>query len=329
MPGQYFQTPTASTAFAGAQVGTMQNFSGGALPWNPTPSPPPTSAAGLSANYASEYQKSLAMNQTNYQNILSGYQNLINQQSQGYQELYNSTLGTLNNAESGQKTAIDDQSKYDLSKTTSSLISRGLGNSTVQEAMASGVEANRVRRQNELTGQFAQMRAGYQSQLGQNQLSNLAGLTQAQLGFMNSVQAQYPDAGMYAQLAQQFGQADAMRGRNNSGGSSVSSSGFGSSGVGGPRLGYTPAPTPNLGGSNYAAPLSTGGSGYSMMGNPAAATSWNTPTWDNSSYFNSLGTGGFMGAVRDNFSAAPAQYDYSGGADFNVPEYDYSGGADF
>lgn len=327
MPPTFFQVPTGSTAFAGAQVGTMQNFVGGQLPWNPNPSPPPTSAAGLTANYASEYQKSLAMNQANYQNILTGYQNLIAQQSQGYQELYNSTLGTLNNAENAQKTSINDESKYDLSKTTSSLIARGLGNSTVQEAMASGVEANRVRRQNELAGQFAQTRASYQSQLGQNQLQNLAGLTQAQLGFMNSVQAQYPDAGMYAQLAQQFGQADALRAASkHGGGSTISSSGYGSSGIGGPRLGYTPAPTPSYSGAAYN-PNPMGGGGYMGPVNAPAASSWTAPSWDNSSYFNSLSGGGWMGDVVNNFSQPSGGY--SGGADFNVPEFAYSGGADF
>lgn len=321
----YFSPPTAGAAFAGAQVGTMQNFVGGALPWNPTPSPAPTSAAGVAANYQSEYAKSLAMNQANYNNILTGYQNLISQQSQGYQELYNSVLGTLNNAESGRKTEIGDMAKAELGQATQSAINRGLGNTTVQNALASGVEANKQRRLNSLTGEFAQMRSSYQQQLGQNQLANLAALTRGQLDFMNSVQAQYPDAGMYGALAQKFGEAAAMRGRDGGGGS-VSSGGLSGGGgmrMPGPKVGYVPAPTPNVGGGYYQAPLSTGGGGgYNWMASQGnSGGSWNVPSWDNSSYYQSLA--GDPAAMAESAVTAGASVPYA------ESEYLYSGGGDF
>lgn len=318
----FFQAPTAGAAFAGAQVGTMGNFTPAAsLPWNPTPSPAPTSAAGLAANYQSEYMKSLAMNQANYNNIMSGYQNLISQQAQGHKELYNSVLGTLSGAEESRKVDIGDMAKAEHGQMTQSLINRGLGNTTVQEAVASGVEANKQRRLNSLTGEFAQMRAGYQSQLGQNQLSGLAALTRSQLDFMNSIQAQYPDAGMYGSLAQRFAEADALRGGGGSGSYSVSSGGLaggGGMGMPGPKVGYVPSPAPNVGGGYYQPPVSTGG-GYGMMGAPAPAMggggNWNVPSWDNSAYFASQ-QGQALGGAGAGFIPETSEYLYSGGGDF-------------
>jgi hypothetical protein len=76
-----------------------------------------------------------------------------------------------------------------------------------------GISLDQSKAQTALANQIAQLYAGYQSNLGlaglnyQNQaaMQNTA-LNSQQLGWMNSVNAGYPQAGMYAQLAQMYGQ---------------------------------------------------------------------------------------------------------------------------
>lgn len=170
--------------------------------------------------------------------------------TRGYNDLSSAVLGGIQNI--GQERARD----IDLGYTTASgdlaqqMVSRGLGNSTVQGAMQRGLAFDRQRSQNALAEQVAGLRAGYQSQLGQaglaqrqqqlmaenaqrnlglsydaqaalqlaNQgnlglgyqqqaLNNETNLGLDQLRFMNSVSAPYPQAGLYAQLAQMFGAA--------------------------------------------------------------------------------------------------------------------------
>lgn len=306
----YVFGPGAPLAFAGAPAGNASTFIGGALPWDSTPSPAPTSLPGLTANYQSEYAKSMNMNAANYGNILAGYQNLIAQQNTGYTNLYNTVMNQLQGAETSRKTEIGDMAKSELGSASQSLIDRGLGNTTVQSAVSSGVEANKQRRLTEVANQFAQMRAGYQQQLGQAQLGNIAGLSKAQLDFMNSVNAGYPDAGMYGQLAMMFGQAagagaggyDKGRGPGYTGPSMP----YGGFGLGGPKLGYTPAASPYFGGSGFnPAPVSTGGS-YNMMGAPAAFENWNVPNGSYADAFGQSSYGGLAGGLASQFTGGMA-----------------------
>lgn len=327
MAGQYVFGGGAPLGFAGAPVGSMNTFIGGDLPWNATPSPAPTSLPGLTANYQSEYAKSLGMNQANYQNILAGYQNLISQQNTGYQNLYNTVLGQLAGAETSRNTEIQDAAKAELGKETQSLINRGLGNTTVQQAVASGVDANKQRRLTEVANQFAQMRAGYQYQIGSAQLGNLAGLSRAQLDMMERVNAGYPDAGMYGQLAGMFGQAagiGAGADRNRGGGTSYGT--YGGMGLGGPRLGYTTAPSAGVPQASYTPAVSTGG-GYNWM----AGAGVQSPYPESGSFYGQntySDYGGLAGAYTPDYgglaTAASGAADYGGLAGLAYG-YDYGG----
>jgi hypothetical protein len=217
---------------------------GGQLPWGAAP-PPPTSAAGLTANYQQNYQNALGMNQSNYQNILQGYQNTIASQNAGYSSLYSDVMGTISGIERGRADAINADSRAFMGGQTQSLIDRGLGNTTVQSAVASGVEADRARRMNELSGQMAGIRGQYQSQLGLAQLGAVGGLQSRQLDWMNSVSAAYPDAGMYGQMALQYGATDAARRaaeQIGAAGDAAASGGGAGAGMPAPRVGYTPQP---------------------------------------------------------------------------------------
>jgi hypothetical protein len=173
----------------------------------------------LGSSYAGSYNNALAMNQANYANILKGYQDTLAGQTSaqqaiqsGYTDLYNNVLGSIAGVGQSQQTAINDQYARATGALSQQLTDRGLGNTTVAPNLQRGVEADRAKASNDLAGTIAQLRASYMSQLGQAGLGfgeraygQNAALAQNQLGFMNSVNSPYPDAGLYSQLAQQYG----------------------------------------------------------------------------------------------------------------------------
>src|SRR6185436_14194491 len=187
----------------------MANYNiGGNLPFS-----------GGGKDYASAYNAALQMNSTNYNNILAGFQQTAaqNQQVQqgiqaGYNRLEGDVLGGIQGIDLAQRQAISDQYARDRGKASQQLINRGLGNSTVQSAIDRGLIYDREKANVALTGQTQGINAQYRSQLG------LAGLDYAsraaaantaqanqQLQWMNSVNAAYPNASMYAQMAQMKG----------------------------------------------------------------------------------------------------------------------------
>lgn len=188
----------------------------GGLPW---------SGGGASGDYASAYNAALSMNQQNYNNILAGYQQTLgnqvqaqNQISQGYNQLASDVRGTIAGVGGAQQQAINDQYAQAAGQATQDLVNRGLGNTTVQSSVLRGYGLDRAKAQVALGDQMAQLQAGYQSQLGlaglnyQNQAAMQAtGQANQQLGWMNSVNAAYPDVGQYANLAMQAGAAQQNR----------------------------------------------------------------------------------------------------------------------
>src|SRR5688572_24442154 len=87
------------------------------------------------SDYNSAYNNALAMNQSNYNNILQGYQqaiasNTTAQQaiSSGYNDLYNEVMGKLQGQGEAASRRINDASAQFLSAQTQSQIDRGLGN---------------------------------------------------------------------------------------------------------------------------------------------------------------------------------------------------------
>lgn len=174
----------------------------------------------LGASYASAYKNALAMNQANYSNVLKGYQDTMAGQtsaqdaiSRGYTDLTNNVLGVIQGVGQSQQQAINDQYAQATGQLSQNLVSRGLNNTTVAPNLQRGVEFDRAKASNDLAGTIAQLRGSYMSQLGQAGLGfderaylQNAGLAQNQLGWMNSVNAPYPNAGLYSQLAMQYGQ---------------------------------------------------------------------------------------------------------------------------
>ncbi len=139
-------------------------------------------APGL-MDYTSAYQNALNINQQNYNNIMKGYQGLTS-----------SVLGNIRGIGEAQAQAIEDVYAQQSGGAAQSLISRGLGNTTVANSVQRGLVLDREKAKTGLANQLAQLYAGYQSQLGLSQL-----------GFMNSVSAPYPNPAAYADLLRQRG----------------------------------------------------------------------------------------------------------------------------
>jgi hypothetical protein len=174
---------------------------------------------GIGGAYTSAYNAALSQNQAQYQNILGGYQQIAGNQfaaqqpiKQGYSDLGNQIQGTIANVGQSQSQAIADSYSQQSGAASQGLISSGLGNSTVQQSVQAGLGLQKNKADIALSNQMAQLKAGYQAETGMaglgyanqaNQQNTQLGLNQ--LGFMNSVQMQYPNAQSYQQLAQMQG----------------------------------------------------------------------------------------------------------------------------
>ncbi len=194
-----------------SQLSQMSNYQiGGGLNFGSVPS---------QTDYMGAYSNALNLNEQNYGNILQGYQGLgqsqlsaQNQIQQGYGNLSNQVMGDIQGIGASQSQAIQDTYAQQSGNSAQQMINSGLGNTTVQQSVQRGNLLDEQKAQIGLSNQMAQLTAGYQSSLG------LAGLNQAnqsnmqrtalgsqQLGFMNSVNAPYPNAQAYndARLQQQ------------------------------------------------------------------------------------------------------------------------------
>lgn len=357
---------------------------GGSLPWSGGGgSMFSGGAAGLGASYNSAYNSALAMNQQNYGNILQGYQQADRQQrrglndvSAGYDTLSKDVLAGIAGTDASAKQQIEDSYAQQQGSATQGLVNAGLGNSTVTSAVGRGLQYDREKSYTSLANQMAQLSAGYQSQLGQaglgfkgNAVLANSQLAQNQLGWMNSVNAQYPDAGAYSQMAQMYAaqsQAEADRKRMMDAYSGMGGGGFNGGQPGGtPGLGYVPqrAPTVGMGGG-------TSGGGYGVSSpapqappqffNPYAGSSGGNTTATAPSFGTGMGgayaagagagaagamgggfTGGYGGGFDAGIGAAGAgAYDnpngdygdysgYGGYAGYYNAAGEYGGGGDF
>jgi hypothetical protein len=201
----------------------------GAMPFGTGGNPYSGAGVGnLGAAYQQSYQSALDQNKALYQDILGGYQQTMqnqvgaqNQVQGGYGQLTSQVLGGIQGIGASQAQAIQDVYAQQSGQAQQGLTSRGLGNTTVSDSVQRGLTLDKGKAQIALANQIAQTNAGYQSQLGlaglnygnQAAMQN-TGQANQQLGFMNTVQAQYPNASAYNQLAQmsgQFSQANADR----------------------------------------------------------------------------------------------------------------------
>lgn len=158
----------------------------------------------LARGYGDTYSNLLNNTQgalNSFWNVNNNLQNSTAQTSAGYGNLSNAVLSGINGLGSAQAQAIADQYTNLSGQQAQGLISRGLGNTTIQNSIQRGLGLDQAKAQNDLANQIASTRAGYQSQIG------LQGLNfQGQADFANANQqtiaAQY-QANRAQQLANQ------------------------------------------------------------------------------------------------------------------------------
>ena len=229
---------------------------GGALPFEGPPS---------AENYMEQYQTALSQNQANYSNILSGYQSSQQAQQamqqgiqQGYSTLSKNVLGTIKGIDQSQRQAIADAYAQQSGSAAQSLIDRGLGNTTVANAVQRGLSFDKAKADIALSNQMAQLTAGYQSSLGlaglnyanQANMQN-TGLRSQQLGYMAGLREPYPNNLGYANLQMQ---RDALQRAQQPGGG-----GYRVAGGGGGGRGMSPGPMIGGGGRGGGSPAGGGG----------------------------------------------------------------------
>lgn len=173
----------------------------------------PNLASGLSG-YTSAYQQALNTAQQNYNNILSGYQQLMRQQITAqnalipkYGQLQQQVLGDIQGVTASQSQAIRDTYAQQWGSTAQNLINAGLGNTTVQQSLQRGLTLDEQKAQVALANQQAQLTAGYRSQLGlaglgyqANAIAANTALGNQQLQTMNSFQIPFPSPNPYMQM---------------------------------------------------------------------------------------------------------------------------------
>ncbi len=309
------------------------NYSGGVLTGYAPPTAPsgqlPWGGGGAAAlqpgGYPAAYNSSLAQNQSNYNNILAGYQKTLQSQTTaqaaiqaGYSNLYNQVQEKIAGQGATRAADIRADAAQKLGSGTQGLINRGLGNTTVLDSVGRGIGFDEQRNLTANSESVAALQAQSMSQLGLAGLNyqdyanrQNTGLVQDQLGWMNSVNAPYPNAGLYAQLAQQRGMVDeGNRGQGSFGGGSFAG-GRGSSG----QLGYVPSPTPSFGGGVYSPAQSTGGGGSWMAAQNALGLSGGGYNYGGASgQALDYGGGGDWGATGGGFDYAGAGGAIAGGA---------------
>ena len=168
------------------------------------------------AQYKNAYNAALSLNQQNYSNILKGYQQTMAEQKAaqqgvvaGYNQLQGDVLNRLSGSNAAAIQAINDRYSQDQGNAAQQLVSRGLGNTTVQSAVNRGLSLDRAKAELGAQNQLQQNIANYQTQIGMGKLGfqgNAIGANTSlgvkQLDWMDSIKAPYPDAGAYMKLAE-------------------------------------------------------------------------------------------------------------------------------
>lgn len=186
---------------------------------------------GSGTNYGKDYASALAINAANYGNAVSGYNDLLARQqssndaiSSGYANRAANAMQLLAGLEQGQRQDLETGATRATAQNAQDLIGRGLSNTTVQNTLARGVEADKNRAVNNLVGQMAGLKSSTYAALEGDRLRALDAnndaynrLAMQRLAMQERVSAPYPDAGKYAALAQQAG-ANRMAGAGMQGG---------------------------------------------------------------------------------------------------------------
>lgn len=191
---------------------------------------PQQAMAALGPNYNASYQGQLGLNiglgntiNDLYNRIGQGQQGAQQNIAQGYGNLQSAVQGTIQGIDASQRQAIADSYAQQSGAVGQGLVSRGLGNFTVADAAQRGLSLDKQKADIALSNQTAGLSAGWLGQMGQAALSqaNAANMQNTALGsqqanWLNSISATYPQAGLFAGLAQQAGaamQSNANRGQ--------------------------------------------------------------------------------------------------------------------
>lgn len=157
-----------------------------------------------------DYAGMLQQAQNSYSSILAGYSTTMAQQQSaqqgimaGYNQLQSNVLNTIQGVDASQRQSIRDQYAQQSGAMQQGLISSGLGNTTVMGSMQRGLTLDEAKAETGLSNSFAQLAAGYQSQLGlaglgyrgQAAQQNTA-LQQNMLGYMGQYAGQLGGWGM-------------------------------------------------------------------------------------------------------------------------------------
>ena len=141
------------------------------------------------------YNQSLQNNTNLYNQMMSSYDQTMSKAAQGaagvesgYGSLNQQVQGTIQGITASQQQAIKDSYAQQSGTASQGMINAGLGNTTVQQSVQSGLGLQENKAQVALANQQAQLEAGYQSQIGLAGL-NYAGQAVAQQASLGSAQA--------------------------------------------------------------------------------------------------------------------------------------------
>jgi hypothetical protein len=240
-------------------------------------------------NYESMYNQSMGL----YGGILGGYASALQQQQAaqqnvmaGYNNLQSTVLGGL--AGQGQARSADLAANYTMrqGREMQNLISRGLGNSTIQSSVTRGLAFDEQRAQNSLAEDVARQNAEYQSRLGLASLGYQAQAAQQNMALLGQ-QLNYQSgwqSNLLGSSLQGMGREDAYRNQmiNRLGGGGISGGSSGAGGYGTGRSqgrGYAQVPMANKPelGASYPG-WTPAGAGYMNFGGEASPNSfWGDP----------------------------------------------------
>ncbi len=254
--------------------------------------------------YNSLYQQSMGAAQTQYADVLNGYNSVMNQMAPvqasiaaGYGGLSNDVQGIIKGIGASQSQNIQDVYAQQSGAASQGLINRGLGNTTVANSVQRGLTLDQQKAQVALSNQLAALSAGYKANIG---MAGLGYRGQAAAGNQQFAAGMYgaasrvnfpqPNAGPY-------GAAIGAAGHMGHGGTSIGGNMGGGGGLfpGAGWGGGTPSgPGTGVGGGGYAMPTAFNPSQYAA---PQAGG----------------GTSGYGPQQQESagYVAPPAQEDYS------------------
>jgi hypothetical protein len=241
-----------------------------------------------------------------YQTALSGLQGKQSAISDGYNQLQANVLAGLSGASNAESQEIADRYTALSGRSTQDMISRGLGNTTVQNAVQRGITLDESKAQTDLQNKFAHTAAGYQSQLGLaglgyrgQALQQQMALQGAQLGYMGGYSQQQNQLGLgFAGLANQ-----ARGGGGGGGGGSTRSGGwFNPNAVSYNNGGHLDW-NASLGGKGGGYLSSSGGGGYGA----------GIPTYGDANHYGTFYTSGGGGDVTEDAGGWDADADFGYG----------------